>query len=307
MRAYAADAGTAASLEAILAGGQGEATPTLAEALRAAGYRTAALIDREAFPGGAELLRGFDDVRRLPIREARSDDDRSAGSLARAVARRPLVAVLAGGERPWLLFVLAVESPGDRPRSSSLGVILSELRAHEVDTRTLVAVTADHGPDEPPGAAAGAPSEQRIRVELLLRPPHGCEPRTVEHPISLRALAPSLLALAGVAPDVLGPSPWAESRVRLGDWLLGDPPGAPPPVVHSGDGATRVVIEERYKLVRYATHAGGGDDARDGRLRLFDLAADPRERRDLAGQRPAVQRRLERALDAVNEEPLSPP
>jgi arylsulfatase len=68
--------------------------------------------------------------------------------------------------------------------------------------------------------------------------------------------------------------------------------------VRSGLGAWRMVFDGRYKLVRGApdgdagpAQSGPGQPGR-GQLRLFDLAEDPGETRDLAPQRPEEVDRL---------------
>ena len=87
----------------------------------------------------------------------------------------------------------------------------------------------------------------------------------------------------------------------LSEWLLGDPARRTAGAVISQLENQRAVIENRFKLIL---------DRTSGSAQLFDLAADPGEKRDLAGQRPLLRGRLVLLLSARPETAapdLSPP
>lgn len=313
VRAYAASAQARASLAAILTG-HASASPgvpanevsTLAESLHNAGYTTGAASGQLDLLERSGLLQGFD-LRRDP-----QPANRTAGAIDPPFgAALELLDELAAGRAPWLLFVHqgqlgqldqldqldhrgAVEA---RERyaarlhaaDAGLGELVARLAALGVADRTLIAVTADHGVAlDPRGPAIGQSlHEEMIRVPLLLRPPRGVEPRAIQPPVSLLSLAPTLLELAGVAVA-------AErfAAPTLSEWLFGDPARPAANAVFSELGAQRAVIEARYKLIL---------DGASGEARLYDLAADPGEKHDLARQQPALRGRLERLLSARPE------
>ena len=63
----------------------------------------------------------------------------------------------------------------------------------------------------------------------------------------------------------------------------------------------RTLRTDRYKVVERPSHDGGW------RVELYDLAADPAERRDLAEEQPELASRLRAELDAVFAEVEPPP
>jgi arylsulfatase A-like enzyme len=135
---------------------------------------------------------------------------------------------------------------------------------------TLLIVTADHGEElyEHRGYAHGhALWEEVIHVPLIVKFPKGERPpelpREVDVPTRSIDLLPSLLALAG------GHGEGGGSGVSI---LTGERPG--------------FVLSERFDR-GYALLRGGHKLIEDdGRVRLFDLEADPGETRDLAAAMP---------------------
>jgi len=303
VRAYTASAQARASLASILTGqppaSRGVRThpvSTLAESLQRAGYTTGAAVARLESRESRDLLQGFQ-LRREP-RANRSTGQNDAPFPAAS----ELLDELAAGHPPWLLFVYQGElgvrdAVQTRAQSAArvqavdagLGRLVSRLAELGVADQTLIAVTADHGvPLERHDTTSGQSlHEEMIRVPLLLRPPRGVEPRAVQSPVSLLSLVPTLLELTGVtfAPEHF-PSP------ALSEWLFGDPAGPTTHAVFSQLDARRAVIEARYKLIV---------DGRSGRTQLYDLAADPGEKQNLARQQPALRGRLERLLSTRRE------
>lgn len=160
----------------------------------------------------------------------------------------------------------------------ALADLLKILKRRRLLDRALVVILSDHGEELLERGRVGHAHtlhEEVLRAVLLIRRP-GARGRTVEAPVSLLDVGPTVLELLGlpVPPDVHGTS--------LAPLLHGDAAGSP---VFAVTGVTRdawtyASVEGRYKLV----------SERDGRRRLFDLAEDPAERRDLAGDPVATTR-----------------
>ena len=156
--------------------------------------------------------------------------------------------------------------------------------------RTAVVLTSDHG------EAFGEHGqyehkdvlECHTRVPLLVRPAGSEDGREVREPVHGIDVAPTLLALAGLAP----------STEQLGVNLLG-------PI-----GSERILLVENRdnvdpSLVKLALYAGDwklvqevGRD-RTPRWRLYDVAQDPAESQDRATDRPEVVERLRAELEAL--------
>ena len=163
-----------------------------------------------------------------------------------------------------------------------VGQILDALRATAFGRDTAVAYTSDHG------EMAGEHGmwwkenfyEGACGVPLVWSwPGHFRKGATVEAPVSLLDVAPTLLSLAGA-----DPLPSTDGR-SLEPLLLpgGDASKWPGEVFaetyarHPQQRPARMIRRGRWKLNVYAGH---------DRPQLFDLAADPGERRDL-GAEPA--------------------
>lgn len=153
---------------------------------------------------------------------------------------------------------------------AAIGDLVESLRAGGRWRDTIVLVTADHG--ESFGAHGGLmhghlPYEEELRVPLVFRLPDrpGRPAGRRSTPVGLIDVAPTLLDLAGVT---AGPPPMRGRSLR--------------PVIDGSEDPERPV---------FAQTAGGWSVRRghlklialeDGSYRLFDLAADPGEQRNLA-------------------------
>jgi arylsulfatase A-like enzyme len=113
----------------------------------------------------------------------------------------------------------------------------------------------------------------------------------VEEPVSVVSVMPTLLDLLGLpghealhgpslAPVLRGAEPTPQTLFAEVDFLpVFDP---------NKRAAKKAVIHGGFKLIR---------DERSGVLELYDLDADPEERRDLASSRPERVRRMLRLLE----------
>lgn len=153
---------------------------------------------------------------------------------------------------------------------SSLGALLDGLREAGRYDDTLILVSADHGEEllDHGGYHHGyALWEELAHVPLVVKYPKGRRPASVARQVDALTqsidVLPSLLALAGLPPDPTLPGrpalagsfqPFAYSEIAGGGWAL---------------------LRDQFKLI-----------VEGGRPRLYDLAQDPGETRDLSGDEP---------------------
>jgi arylsulfatase A-like enzyme/Tfp pilus assembly protein PilF len=266
---------------------------TLATALKAQGYRTAAFVSAFILDRRYGLARGFDlyDDRmdgaqaQVLALEAERRGDRTALCLSRWLEQN------AAGPAPFFAW-LHLYDPHEPYRppppfrqafasnpydgeiafdDAAIASILDKLGALGLLERTLVAVVADHGEslgDHGEETHSMFVYEGAIRVPMILwRPGRLPAGRVVAEPVRGIDLAPTLLELLG-APGLQAPH--ARSLVPL----LEGRSGAPPPAAYAETylpkfymswAPLRCLVDERYKLI----------DA--PRPELYDLAQDPAE------------------------------
>jgi arylsulfatase A-like enzyme len=285
--------------------------PTLAEHLRRAGFATAAFVGAIVLDRHYGLDRGFahyDD--RMSLRHATRGGG-YAERRAEAVVDAAL-AWLANAPPRFFAWVHVYDPhaeydpppawkdrvPGDGYRSeiayadAQLGRLLAAVAARFPDGRTLVVVTADHGESlgehgEPTHSFTLYDATQR--VPLIVAGPGIAAGASRAEVVRLADLAPSVLALAGAEPfgDADGGdlSPLlrgrvGESRSAYVETIDG--------CINQGWSPLYGVRTQRWKYVRAP------------RPELYDLAADPREERDLAAAQPGVVAELEREIERVH-------
>jgi len=295
--------------------------PYLPRLLQEAGYETGAAVSAFLLRRATGLASGFDVY----------DDDMTAGSPGAAVASgetaerpgaisaRRLLGWLKGrGDKPFFLFLHLYEphTPYEPPEpfasryraapydgeiataDAVVGTVIAALKRGGWYDKAIIVLLSDHG------EGLGEHGEEQhgvflyretLQVPLLLKLPGGARAgTTVATPAGLVDVAPTLLALAGVRPDV-PPSFDGQNLLTL--------PAAP---------ARRIYAETFFPRLHY----GWSDLASliEGRLHyihgpapeLFDLVADPAEQRDvLVAQRPAAAS-LRQALDGYDRT-LAPP
>lgn len=172
-----------------------------------------------------------------------------------------------------------------RDADEAFAEMLADVDKLGLRDRTAIIVVADHGEElfEHGGFGHGGTLyEEVLRVPLIIATPGqlaGTEPGvTIARPVELVDVYATALDLAGIAP-----SADASGRSAL------SPPGGDPaarPLFATLPGRARSVTVGRFKLIAPVA----GDRS------LYDLTADPGERRDLMGQRPLVERYLRNAL-----------
>lgn len=163
---------------------------------------------------------------------------------------------------------------------AALGRLLRFLEAERPEAQLII--TADHGEafnDHGESLHGTNLYEEQIRVPLVLHGP-GREAAVRADPVQLIDVAPTLLELAGVAlPPTLDGQSLLRSRSAESDVR---------PAV-SGLAAQYALTRWPYKLTA---------DLTSGDTQLFDLARDPAEANDRSRAQPRERAQLRKALDA---------
>ncbi len=189
-----------------------------------------------------------------------------------------------------------------------IGSLFDVLRDAGVWDQVAVVLTSDHGEQQGGDGVYGdhtSTHEQTQRVPLIVRVPDGFEGQVPSLTPGSRCeglvlgldIAPTVAELAGleVPPGWQGQSlvPQLEDPARpTRDHVV---------LTHGLYTAQRAVSDGRWKLVR--TYHPGLFGVPP--LRLFELAADPHETRDLSAEHPDVVARLQGLLDAFVAEHLA--
>jgi arylsulfatase A-like enzyme len=181
--------------------------------------------------------------------------------------------------------VIAAYDAELRATDDLLGGFVAALRARGLYERSLIAVTSDHGEELGErgrfGVHAHTLQDELLRVPLVLKLPGAQRAgAALSGPVRGIDVAPTLLAAAGIA----APAEF-EGRDLLSSRGEG---GEPPPALSWLDALPPL---ERSSLRTAAWKLDGA--------RLYDLAADPGETRDLASRRADVAAELARQRDAL--------
>lgn len=294
---------------------------TLAEILKARGYRTGAAIGGFPLLARYGLNQGFDfyDDRLSPAydnplagprkRDAFSFEERSAARVNEAVL--DWLGQSKGAE-PFFLWVhyydphrpYAPPVPYDQLfadrlydgdiayTDESLGTLLDRLKRDGLYENTLVVMTSDHGEglgEHQELTHSYLLYDSTLHVPLVMRGPGVAPGRRVGGRVRLVDIAPTVLDALDI------PVPADMQGRSLEPFLAGN---APPPVerTHYAEtlsprlsqnwGELRALLEGRWKYVH------------GPKPELFDLAADPRELHDLSASRPDQAAAMRDALAA---------
>lgn len=163
---------------------------------------------------------------------------------------------------------------------AEIGRLLEHLGRSGRDEETIVVFTADHGEEflDHGGFEHGhSMFDELLRVPLIARWPDGPRGRVVEEIVRHIDVAPTLCRLAGLpVPDSFAGASLLEVR------------GDRPVLAHGnfwGEPRT-ALVSGGYKLIVDAQQRGA----------LFDLSADPRERKNLVLEEPDVVQRMQGEL-----------
>jgi arylsulfatase A-like enzyme len=289
--------------------------PTLAEAFQHAGYRTAGFVSSIVLSAQSGLARGFDDY--SDRFEAGADDARfldtlqKRGDVTTAEAIAWLDAHAANRTFTWL-HLYDPHDPYEPPEPYAsryagrpydgevawtdelVGRLDAALERLHIRERTLVVLTSDHGEglsehEEP--VHGFFVYETTLRVPLVVRGPGVAAGAKV--PVVFRSidLFPTVLDLAGVAAPQTGPprpGRTLAASLRGNSGKVDEQPAfaeSLTPKIHYGWSDLRSIRDGRWKYILAP------------RPELYDLAADPGERTNLAETSAARARALRRGLE----------
>lgn len=292
----------------------------LAERFREAGWETLASVSHFSLRPGYGMAQGFHhwDVTDAPSSEKMERLVTSPAVTDRAIARLEAWQTAHGPQSTASarlpFFLLAhyfdphkhylehpgVPSLGDRPvdrydgeirfTDGQVGRLLGHLGAQDLLKDTVVVVTADHGEafGEHGYDFHGADlHEHQVRVPLLIHVP-GMRSRDLHAPVSLLDLGRTLLDLTGL------PVPEELQGISLVPWLRRDQP-LPERAIFIEmplgplNPLRRAIVFGHHKYIH---------DLRSNLPRIYDLLADPEERRNLARQDPDLRARLRTIYEA---------
>ena len=187
----------------------------------------------------------------------------------------------------------------------NIGRVLDALDEAALSDNTVILFFSDNGAPPTTGAQAlplaGSKFtiwEGGIRIPFILARPGDSHAGEIwDHPISTLDLVPTCLEGAGIeAPGNLdGQAIRASDQWRNFFWRMGDDSHA----VRSGDWK---LIHNGGRSSRQPTSGVINREAYLQGTRLFNLAEDPGESRDLARQNPEITQRLQRLYEAWSEE-----
>jgi arylsulfatase A-like enzyme/Flp pilus assembly protein TadD len=289
-----------------------DSAETLAEILRARGFATRAEVAAPVLASGQGLAQGFEaygEPSRVAALEAMqrhgiSRTERGAEEISEAA----LAFLREHADRPFLLWLHYFDphEPYEAPEpfaseiadpylaevrraDHAVGRVLDEIERLGLRRSTLVVLTADHGEargEHGEESHAFFVYESTLRVPLVLWGAGAPRGVRVTSLVRLVDVLPTLLDLLGApAPaGVAGTSLralLAEPERDLGLVAYGE---SVEPAALFGSDVLRSLREGRFKYVHKL------------RPELFDLATDPAEKENLAGERPEVVERLRAQL-----------
>ena len=292
---------------------------TLAEMLRPAGITTAAFTENGFISASLGFARGFDSFR--------EDTSSYEGAVERTFAGAAAWLERHRDERFFLFvhtyqvhspftpperYAALFEQPERLPRTvalydreirfvdDELRRLLASLEASGLADDTVVVLTSDHGEeflDHGLLGHGGHLYQESVAVPLIFRGPGVPAGRRVETPVAQADLMPTILAIFG-----LSPPPRSHARSLLG-LLRGVEDAGPPRPLYSEGHAHRQPAPggwRRFESPTFAVRLGARKLIRepgDGRAELYDLTADPDERRNLLEQEPGAASELGELLE----------
>jgi arylsulfatase A-like enzyme/predicted Zn-dependent protease len=293
---------------------------TLAELLQGRGYDTGAILGAFPLDSRFGLAQGFATYDDRFSGASRRRGGQMAERTAREVTRLALAWLDRPRERPFFLWChyfdphAPYEPPEPQrsrfPRSgytgeiaamdAAIGELLDGLADRDLLRRTVVVVAGDHGEslgEHGELTHAFYVYDATLRVPLLLRmPPVGkyrgaaWRGQRIDGAVDLTDLLPTACDALGLSPDGLPP--------LAGRSLL-------PMIARDDRGREQLYHECLVPQLDYGAsdlrslRVGRWKYIRAPRPELYDLAVDPGERHDLAGEQPARVEALEQQLQAI--------
>ena len=170
---------------------------------------------------------------------------------------------------------------------------------------TMVGVTMNASRNDPLRGSKRTTLEGGIRVPFLVAWPGRIKPAVFASPVIQLDLHATALAAAGIVPQ----PEWKLDGVDLLPFLSGGKTGMPHDALFWRFGEQMAVRQGDWKLVRYDSNANtntGGRGQPVSAAKLYHLAADIYEDRDLAAANPAKLKELQSLWDAWNQSNLKP-
>jgi arylsulfatase A-like enzyme/Tfp pilus assembly protein PilF len=284
---------------------------TLAEALRDHGYATGGFVSAYVLRRATKINQGFqvyDDELPAASSERALGQVQRDGALTLAAAEKWLDSLGAAGRRPPFFLFLHFYEPhkpytpparyaqyapydGEIAYADELvGRLFDRLRADKLFDKATIVLLADHG------EGLGDHGEQEhgmflyeatTHVPLIVKLPGQRERRRVAAPVQHIDVAPTILALVGLAQpaDLRGRSlrPLLEGTGTIPE--IGIYAEALESRYHFGWSELYSLTDARYRFIRAP------------RDELYDLTSDPKEATSLVQQRPQVRQAMRSALD----------
>ncbi len=183
------------------------------------------------------------------------------------------------------------------------GQLLEHLEKQGLAENTIVAFVTDNGWIQDPASPKFAPKSKQspydggLRTPIMLKWPGKIAPRKSDALATSLDLYPTLLTALGVKPasdlpglNLLDDAAVAQRKQLFGECYTHDAKDLANP---SASLRWRWMIDGQTKLIVPAPQ-----NEPDGKIELYDLAADPREEKDLAAAQPARVAELTKQLDA---------
>lgn len=327
---------------------------TLADRLKAAGYRTA-LVGKWHLgnqPAMQPQQRGFDEFYGFlggahsyveakgilrgttPVDSITYTTDDFGNEACSFIERNQ--------EQPWFLYLSfnAVHTPMDATNDrmgkftdeadmkrrkydammlamdEAIGKVQAKLKATGQSEETLVAFFSDNGGPTMNGTTTNGSSnaplrgskrttlEGGVRVPFVLSWPGHLKPAVFESPVIQLDVHATALAAAGVEAK----PEWKLDGVNLLPWLNGQKTGSPHDALYWRFGEQMAVRQSDWKLVRYDGNADTNSGKKEpvSSLKLYNLASDIHEDKDLAAAQPEKVKELQELWDKWNQSNARP-
>lgn len=288
---------------------------TMAEGLKAAGYRTEGVFSHFYWDPKRNVLQGFDRADNAGAKDVKgSNRDISAPRIFARFEKR--LQALAAQETPWFVLVHYFEPHSTYLRHKPphdfgggwmdkydgeihfvdewVGRTLAALDGSAAKDDTVVVLTSDHG--EGNGEHGFKWHGQHIydevlHVPLIVRAP-GSAPAVIDTPVALMDIAPTLVELAGAQPSETFEGRSLVAALK-GQALAPRPLRAELLPYPGWKEHIQAVVDPPLKLIRNRTK---------NTWELFDLSADPREQKNLYRDRADDAARLRALLTTPSGE-----
>ncbi len=199
----------------------------------------------------------------------------------------------------------------------AIGKVRQKLVEAGLEQNTLVFFISDNGGPTMPGVTVNGSRNEPLRgskrttLEGGIRVPFLCswaghlKPSVCDQPVNQLDLPATALAVAGVEPK----PEWKQEGVNLLPFLTGEAKAAPHEALYWRFGQQSAIRMGDYKLVRYDSNADTLTGKRGQPVtaaKLYNLAKDIGETKDLAAEQPEKVKELQAKWDAWNASNVKP-